>query len=159
ATSASKDWLRVSVNNVICKCKNAGECECKGRYDCRCQCKGRTGGGGGDECSCKCKCKCLPAVDGQLGNLAEKILAFFKQSPSSIHWDLAQINNYLPPSVSTQLVPNFFRFAVYAPSAGSNYTILSIFIHLRDRTHGGTEDQLQANWASQWSNANGKYGV
>jgi hypothetical protein len=100
----------------------------------------------------------IPLIDTQLGNLEKKILTFFETSPHSIHWDLAQVNNSRPEhSGSTQLVPESFRFAAYAPSEGEDYTILSLFIHLDGRTHYGAEDQLQGNWTSQWSHLH--YGV
>ena len=93
----------------------------------------------------------IPLIDNNLGNLNGKILTFFETSSNSIHWDLAQVNNSRPSTGSTQLVPEFFRFATYSPSEESDYTILSIFIHVSDHTHGGIEDQLQSRWTTQWS--------
>jgi len=99
----------------------------------------------------------LPLIDTQLGNLEKKILTFFETPPQSIQWDLAQINNSRPSAGSTQLVPERFRFAVYTPDDDQDYTILSLFIHIKDRVHGRTEDKLQENWGSKWSKAG--YGV
>jgi hypothetical protein len=94
----------------------------------------------------------ISLIDDNLGNLSGRIQTFFESSSNSIHWDLAQVNNSRPSTGTTQLVPKSFRFATYSPSEGSDYSILSIFIHLEGRSHGGTEDQLQSHWTTQWSN-------
>lgn len=92
--------------------------------------------------------------EDMLPRISTKVLAHLKQT-DSIQWDIAQVNNTRPPSGSTVLVPERFRFACYAPTTGS-YTILSIFIHFNGG-YGGTGHALQEQWTTQWSGA--RYGV
>ncbi|KIL60137.1 hypothetical protein M378DRAFT_952949 [Amanita muscaria Koide BX008] len=95
-----------------------------------------------------------PFIDEELGPLEKNILTFLETPPHSIHWDLARVNNSFPSNGGTQFVPKRFRFAVYSPTASSPYTILSLFIHIDGRVHGGVEDRLQQNWTAKWSKDN-----
>jgi len=94
----------------------------------------------------------IPLVEGQLGNLHEKIVAYFGKNGSSIHLDLAQVNNDRPSTGTTKRVPKVFRFACYIPDDGKvAYTVLSIFIQLDGNEQSGTQEKLQDKWSVQWS--------
>ncbi|KAG6811199.1 hypothetical protein H0H92_008561 [Tricholoma furcatifolium] len=104
-----------------------------------------------------------PIIDDQKPAIKDKIHSFLLTSPNSIHWDLAQVNNSTPSKVNgTQqldLVPESFRFAAASVSEETGaYTILSIFIQIKDGLAGGKQDDLQPNWTTQWSKSKG-YGV
>ncbi|KAG6819308.1 hypothetical protein H0H93_013134, partial [Arthromyces matolae] len=104
-----------------------------------------------------------PIIDDHKPDINDKIRTFLSTSPTSIHWDLAQVNNSTSSNVNgaqqLNLAPQSFRFAAASINDDTGaYSILSIFIEVKDGVAGGKQDDLQANWTSQWSKSKG-YGV